>query len=399
MTFYAGLLRLTRDMNFAKASNGAKKFCFSGFSSSARQQFKRSFHGGPKRPKVSAFSTKWNVYDELKLFSYSSHLAFFMLLPPIIQMYTTKVEVTRDDTLSESSFECVQSQEGIVLPRMTFLDIINTEKKKLMELCLNRDAASHDNKREGELASGTLHSFGKASFEKNIDSSQCAFTAAASDDDEFKAYLVKLDGAYRSLKQNSISPREYCSQVEAVTDSLMGLAARRRQSTEYVNNAIMGIFDQLHRLKLHEHESALFQRLLSAYKQPEIKYLNIRQKILSRYEVAKSIRSKSKKQTRALHSKLINVPLYKMMESSKWLHDYLQSFERFSQLIQLFAVTNQSNKSFNTLLNIGLSRGDVREKVTDPQLRYGLVSLLRESNNNKEALLLEKRMRRVINCT
>lgn len=47
---------------------------------------------------------KWNHYDELKLMSYSSHLAFFMLLPPLVQKYMTKVEVVSDPTLVESPF-------------------------------------------------------------------------------------------------------------------------------------------------------------------------------------------------------------------------------------------------------------------------------------------------------
>ncbi|KAG7693135.1 hypothetical protein KL930_004780 [Ogataea haglerorum] len=62
----------------------------------------RWMHMGPKRPiprRVSA--SGWSVFEDLKLVSFGSHLIFFMLLPPFIKEYTTKIDVVREDAPPE----------------------------------------------------------------------------------------------------------------------------------------------------------------------------------------------------------------------------------------------------------------------------------------------------------
>ncbi|KAG7836555.1 hypothetical protein KL942_004809 [Ogataea angusta] len=62
----------------------------------------RWMHMGPKRPLPRRLSASgWSVFEDLKLVSFGSHLIFFMLLPPFIKEYTTKIDVVREDAPSE----------------------------------------------------------------------------------------------------------------------------------------------------------------------------------------------------------------------------------------------------------------------------------------------------------
>ncbi|KAG7886965.1 hypothetical protein KL936_004816 [Ogataea polymorpha] len=62
----------------------------------------RWIHMGPKRPIPRRVSgSGWSVFEDLKLVSFGSHLIFFMLLPPFIKEYTTKIDVVREDAPPE----------------------------------------------------------------------------------------------------------------------------------------------------------------------------------------------------------------------------------------------------------------------------------------------------------
>lgn len=360
---------------------------FSGFNAAKHKQqfnFKRSFHGFTKRPKVS-YSNKWNVYDEIKLFSYSSHLAFFMLLPPIIQMYTTKVEVIRDDTLEESPFESLNSGQGVTIRNINISDMISIERDKLLNLYFQTEPSvtpqcesSTPILRQTEKLTEEVSNYEneKEPFFSNIRPKECL-------DPEFMMYLNKLTESYNLLRRNNISQDQYYSNIERITDSLMKLEYRK--SKDRTNHVIMKIFDQLHSLRLHEYEIQLFRRIATALNDHNVKLLNIRQRIISNYES-----SKAKKQTS------IPTPLSKLISSSKWFTEYASNFERFAQLIEMFAITKQNNKSFNALINVGLKSDDVCEKIQSSHLRYGLVSVLRGHGRDKEAVFLEKRMRKQI---
>lgn len=392
------------------------------FSQQSTSPFKRSFHihTNVKRPKVSTGSSKWNVYDELKLFSYTSHLAFFMLLPPIIQMYTTKVEVTHDDTLCESSFQSLQTSDGLIIKNMNFLDILESEKNKLVNLYIQNENIG--NTTATTTIKSDLMSVLKTKLNEKIDSDETddknnyesiKDINTAGNNESFDIYLTKLDEIYQSLKNSKITNKQYFSKIEELTDGLISLDRQRNNfdtsviknnttnNEEFVNNTIVRIFDQLHKLKLHEFESILFRRLLTSYEQPEMKYFNIKQKVLKKYELNKKIHSKhSKKLKLSSFNKINNVktdiPIHKTMQLSIWLHSYTKSFERFAQLVQMFAVTNQSKQSFYSLFQIGFNSSEVCEKLKNSNLRYGLISALRGLNKEKEALTLEKMSRKLI---
>ncbi len=71
----------------------------------------RFFHSYGVRPharnasvprfKAGSRQNGWSVYEDLKLLSYGSHMIFFLLLPPVFKMLTTKVDVVKDDELGD----------------------------------------------------------------------------------------------------------------------------------------------------------------------------------------------------------------------------------------------------------------------------------------------------------
>lgn len=383
-----------------------KAYTFTGFARNTglnfrQPRFSRAFHGHAKRPRVTKASMKWGVFDELKLFSYTSHLAFFMLLPPIIQMYTTKVEVTRDETISESPFAAVETSHGIVIRNMNFLDILQAEKNKLVDMYL-----------QSETNTGTtLESSKVDGFVPNNDTVPLADRPAKEQrpaekpeiDQRLELQLAIIDDAYNSLQRNLISDNQYMITVQKVTDQLLGIEQRSRtgrSDKELANNTIMRIFDQLHSLRLHTFESDLFRRLVTSHTQPDVKFLNIKHTIVQNYEISKAVGQKHKhKHARRLFAKNrvikkdSELPLHDAMGVSLWLRSYVRSFERFAQLVQMFATTGQTKKAFHSLFHVGFESPEVCKQIQNPEQRYGLVSALRGSHREKEAHVLERKIR------
>lgn len=98
---------------FTDATRGGKS---SKFGHSSFFTFKsRFFHSQAARPRVRNASIPqfkagsrrngWSVYEDLKLLSYGSHMIFFLLLPPVVKMLTTEVDVVKDDGLGDSFVE------------------------------------------------------------------------------------------------------------------------------------------------------------------------------------------------------------------------------------------------------------------------------------------------------
>lgn len=341
--------------------------------------FQRSFHGFTKRAKIS-YSKKWNVYDELKLFSYSSHLAFFMLLPPILQMYTTKVEVTRDDTLHDSPFESLDTGNGVLIRNINISDMLNLEKDKLLNIYFQKEEAVSPSQQPIPIESLVKE---VSSFEPEKEPFNSSIPRKQTYDPDFVIYFNKVTDAYTSFSRNKISEDQYYSKIERITDRLLTLQYKGKK--DMTNNMLMKIFDQLHSLRLHHYELKLFRRILTSFDDPKLKLLRIRQKIISKYETSKS-----------RNNKTIDTSIFKMINSSKWLIEYTSNFERFAQLIEMFAITNQNNKAFNSLIEVGLTSQDVLDKIHDSHLRYSLVSVLRGHERNKEAAFLEKKMRNLL---
>ncbi|TID30953.1 hypothetical protein CANINC_000475 [Pichia inconspicua] len=376
MSFVGRILQKNRFHNFGSCSLGKTFKGASSLKQNHHFSFRRSFHEFTKRPRIS-YSNKWNVYDEMKLFSYSSHLAFFMLLPPIIQMYTTKVEVTRDDTLEESPFGSLDSGNGITIRNINISDMLHIERDKLLKLYFQSEPATSILPETDCMTEKIL----KDKKEKQINSNDIERDEYY--DPEFSAYLKKLSQSYDSLKRNNINNEQYYANIERITDCLMNMEYKKTK--EGTNNVLMKIFDQFHSLRLHKYEIQLFRRILTTVHDPNVKLLSIRQKIISNYESIKAKEHKS-----------ISTSLSKLISSSKWLTEYASNFERFAQLIEMFAITKQNNKAFISLINVGLRSEDVREKIKNSHLRYGLVSVLRGYGREKEAYFLEKRMRKQI---
>lgn len=386
---------------FKNINNNSNNINFNNFKS----QFKRSYHFNStfKRPNLS--KSKWNAFDELKLFSYTSHLAFFMLLPPIIQMYTTKVEVTRDDTIDESPFTCVNSNNGLIIRNINFLDIIQTEKNKLINLYSNNTNSydKSDNKLTNDIINNSIN---------NQDSNSNSNNHSNNNNDikinDLDCKLKLIDDNYNLLNNKLITNNQYISRMENLTDEIISINYRMKFSkNEIINNSIMKIFDQLHKLRLYKVELNLFKRLLTSFKDSNNKILNIKYKIIQNYELKKNINlinkkhKGNKKYKRIIKHKNENInsdilpPVKELMEVSIWLKSYVENFERFAQLVQMFAINNQSKNEFYSLFKIGFKSKDVCEKLQNPEQRYGLISILKGFNKEKEALMLSNKMKRL----
>ncbi|AWU76823.1 uncharacterized protein C5L36_0C07390 [Pichia kudriavzevii] len=389
MSFANRMFRMSRDfsansgMKFASNSYGKLSFNFNTF----KQQF-RTFHRQAKRPHLKNTS-RWNVYDELKLYSYTSHLAFFMLLPPILQMYTTKVEVTRDDTMTESSFNSVSSSNGMMIKNINFLDFLSSRGSDMMEL--------YEKNLPKPAETVFAEDFVPQHFTSNVDLESDNRTRRAEPPqsqtkDEFDFYLQQLDAAFNSVKANSLSSVQYFDKIQTITDRLIGLTKNDNYKKDRANNTFMKIFDQLHQLRLHQYEMKLFRRLLTSDQHTEVKLVNIRQKIISNYEYAKYKQNHNNK----VKSKAKNIPTHKLMLSSSWLKEYVNNFERFAQLLQLLATTKQNSKTFSQLYYVGLKSNDVFYKMQNTEIRYSLLSVLRGLGQTKEAYVLDKKIRKMM---
>lgn len=385
-----------------------------GSSNAAGRVFKnaRAFHGYAKRTQIPKGSSKWTVYDELKLFSYTSHLAFFMLLPPVIQMYTTKVEVTRDDTLIESSFESLPVHHGLVLRNVNFLDILQEEKHRLLNLYLsNEPAATSPPAIPSQLQA--LNEMQEQSnrherYNHDDDDVRSALDSGSTNDAdlEFQLYVTKINDAITAMKSSAATGNSQSyKNIERVANQLVKLGIRNDspasilRTKESTNNIIMNVFDRLHSLKLHEYEIALLRRLLVSYDTADVHLLNIRQKIIHRYEENKRERSHSKSAvTMAPPSSFTNaggshLPLEKIIKSSTWLREYTNSFERFAQLVHMFAGANLSIKAHQALFKVGFQSEDVRESLRDSRLKYSVVGTLDGFGQNKASRLLQNMVR------
>lgn len=210
--------------------------------------------------------------------------------------------------------------------------------------------------------------------------------------DEFDFYLQQLDAAFNSVKANSLSSVQYFDKIQTITDRLIGLTKNDNYKKDRANNTFMKIFDQLHQLRLHQYEMKLFRRLLTSDQYTEVKLVNIRQKIISNYEYAKYKQNHNNK----VKSKAKNIPTHKLMLSSSWLKEYVNNFERFAQLLQLLATTKQNSKTFSQLYYVGLKSNDVFYKMQNTEIRYSLLSVLRGLGQTKEAYVLDKKIRKMM---
>lgn len=357
----------------------------------AHSQFRRNIHSNStfKRPKPT--TKKWGVFDEMKLISYSSHLAFFMLLPPIIQMYTTKVEVTRDDTIDESPFHSsLDLNSKLILKNINFLDVLEMEKKRLVDLYLSNNIREET---EQQRSSDILDS--AQTFAKQQHNLQYRPEKKNAVTYQLDKQLKLIDNVYSALQQNNMTSKEYFTNIERITDNLIGIKQQNKRiinSNDTVNNLIKKIFDQLHNLQFYRYESILFRRLLTSYKQPDFRILNIRNKIINEYEKSKQMKNKGR-----ITYKEKEISINHEMNVSIWLRSYIKNFERFSQLVEMFATTNQTRKAFNVLFNMGLGNASIRREIREnPNERYMLISNLKALKREKEALVLEKRIRKIL---
>lgn len=295
---------------------------------------RRTIHNEwPKRGRIP--NNKWNHYDELKLMSYSSHLAFFMLLPPLVKMYMTKVEVIRDDTLLESPFLKLE-------PVFEMQSIIERQQQQ-------------QQKREINV---------------------------------YDTLLAKVEGSFDQLQRKEITKVQYLNVIETVSGKLSnGNGNEGKEEKEGRFKLIEVIFNQLRWSRYKKQMVKLFKRLLvSETPLGKVKKLNIRRSIIQKYEKNKG-------------NKISNeVPLDELIVRSQWLRKYVNDNERLKQVLKVVIEGQEENNNNNNsnsnrvikkLLRVCI-RGDISMNLKGNRHDLeSIVRLLREKGFNDEAIKLK----------
>lgn len=176
---------------------------------------------------------KWNHMDEMRLFSYSSHLAFWMLLPPVVKMYCTRVEVVRDETLSES-------------PLQAQIEMLKLDPTRPLPV--------------------------KSILEQD---------RAAEEGDDCSVILAQVQDSFKKLENGEISLKTYTHTITQISDKLDGNKKNHQGVIEV-------IFDQLRWTRCTSLMQKMFKRyLVSRTASHKIKRMSIMRSIAHKYEKTK----------------------------------------------------------------------------------------------------------------
>jgi len=319
-----------------------------------------------------------------------------MLLPPVLQLYMTKVEVTRDDTLTESSYDI--NGDGVMIKNLNFLDTLDTIKHDLLRMYLQRERTTVN----AASLSEVKNSEEKISAPERRNQQELETSSAI--DNDLERYMYQLNHAYLNVSNETISKHEYISQIELITDSIVALDksdAQNKRNTKFkdqienpanyssvkrqesMNRAILKIFQHLNLLKYEDATSTIFRRLITSYEKKEFEHLRIKNNVIRQYELAKSKKSKNIKNQNKQVSGAIS--FNKLIKASPWIESQFQTPERFSRLVQIFTLTNQSKKSFRALIDLTLQKKSTCDYLSLPETRVSVVNALRLSNRTQEA--------------
>ncbi|QPG76493.1 hypothetical protein FOA43_003882 [Brettanomyces nanus] len=343
----------------------------------------RWLHTYAKRPKMSSTSGQfgagcyrngWNVYEDLKLLSYGSHMIFFLLLPPIVKLFTTKVDVTRDNTLSDlywdeaaykNSVPCLPQGSPALDPKL--IDIFSKAKSELQQR-LNAQVKRLRNEVKQQQQEQLEQKLGRAktSFpgilpQTPADLMSCLHISdTARELPTFLAYdntvradlstyrngLMKL---YEGYKLGTVSDVEYTDRLKSLVNQIW----RANLGVECSNELCKMAFKQVHSLHLYKLEESLVgTAILSSASNgmAQRRYM-----IAQKFEIRKSQLHKDQHKHSISHKFVRKLEVEKSMKGSSWLRYMIGEPESFLQLSQFAAATKKSSRFIRNLMDMFLS--------------------------------------------
>lgn len=311
-----------------------------------------------KRPQASGLSHGpggraggWSVYEDLKLLSYGSHMIFFLLLPPVVKLFTTKVDVIKDDTLGDSYWEetalanraavpCVPSSTQSLDPQL--VDIYSHAKLTLTQRLERRVQQLRKQVEETkvEKKSKSVDSYLPTTPEELMRSlGQGVSFATNLSQDNVVAYKNELEQMYESYKLGEMSESEYCQKMMQIIDQLPRAAGLREDE---VYELFKVAFTNVHQLKLTNLECELVGKAIMSSVRRD---MNQKKYEISRRFQRERIGNK-KHNLRHRYQLSSNAPdvVDHCMRRSGWLQSMAHDSEMYVALSEFASVARKSTK-------------------------------------------------------
>lgn len=374
-------------------------------------QFKcKKLHTFAKRPMAphpmpNRYKNGWNVYDDLKLLSYGSHMIFFMLLPLGVHMCTMKVDVVRDDTLAESSFleETLRSQVKNlpVLAKPTFdsnlLDIFSRSKYQLqsqLEQQVERlrksvsmaetvptvsavpeVAVRHELSVRRELPVEPVEpeQSAQAVLPTTPQDLQARFSnyTAVSPVETYKTQLTQL---YQGLKLGKVSRKEYTEKLS----ELMNTPVLSRELTGLYQQ----ILRQLHESKMVSLEDTFVQKAILASKG---------RNDLEECKFRMSQKFRQRKNHKRAYTSTKRTVEHRMTRSS-WLRDVLCCGDCARIMVEFAATAQKSKRFIVNLLDIISGKKAAKEQYERKEVMVEVIRILCQYKRQDEARIAFERL-------
>lgn len=280
-------------------------------------------HGQWPRPRRIP-NHRWNHYDEMKLMSYSSHLAFFMVLPAVVRGYVTRVECVIDETMEESGL-------------------------------LGQTTAAAAPTALSPLASQLL-------TVSELDAAAVPGTPTGGPNTIYGALISELNQTYGQLQREEITSSQYLASAQRAQGVLTAPVSPQNPEEEGRHSLAETLLNHFR----WSMDGAMLERLLrqllrSGRTEQELRLEASRRQIAVRYERARGRRIDE------------NVPLSKLVAQSRWLREYTKDSERLGQVLQV-------------LVRCSATRGvlrDTLEACLGPRRRATEPNALRQSLQNR----------------
>ncbi|VEU19852.1 DEKNAAC100206 [Brettanomyces naardenensis] len=359
----------------------------------------------------------WTVYEDLKFLSYGSHMIFFLLLPPMVKLFTTKVDVIRDDSISDSFWEESNFQRGKNVPCLTqdsatldprLLDIFSNAQASL-ELKLSQQVKELKEKARRGLeerqkkghAAVKLNTFRGLPLTPDqlmacMRVSESARHATKSTptflsynlpaEVDLVSYKNELTGLYEGYRSGSVSESEYCSRLKSVMTQLSNAGLRTMDVNELYKLAVRHV----HALQLYSLEESLVDSVIFSSTRDDM--AQKRYEITQKFEIRKNRihRHKSKRSSG-------KQDVESCMRRSSWLRYAVKDPACFAELSQFAIITQKSKKFIQNLSEMFLSssKSSSKDYYYRKDTMLGVIKTLMDYNRYDEARIVMKKLEKL----
>ncbi|KAF6012683.1 hypothetical protein HII12_002205 [Brettanomyces bruxellensis] len=419
---------------FTNATRGGKS---SKFGHSSFFTFKsRFFHSQGARPRVRNASIPqfkarsrrngWSVYEDLKLLSYGSHMIFFLLLPPVVKMLTTEVDVVKDDGLGDSFVEDSILGYGTKRPLaisggscMTsfdtqLVDIYAERRQSLTERLEKRIAELRRNVRESLAKKKKVK---KANMEvkitaPNAKNSEYPTTPAdlmsclgitvkentgsvesvleTSSKECFDVYESEIQKLFESVKLGKTPLTEYIQSMEYLVDRIPYISG-------LTDSQVVGLykeaFKHVHQLGLTQLEQEVVRKAIQSTLPRDMEQKML--EISARFNRERGMRSRRRsgckiKRFAPLSSSQTSWQDGKSALRSSWVKYMLEDSEMYVALIEVAADTWQSVGFIKTITEMFTAQTEERNSSQEHALKVAVRKLIEKQKYDEANVVVRK---------